>query len=406
MLAKPDEIRMRVLLLLLSLCLSLAARAADAPAGHIGESCRQAAEQEAQAGRAPQFDLEIMLKSGYLLFVGTSDAGEGQRILYRCSKTDGDVLGYSVRLSLAGEAMARAAFAREREKLTARWGRPGSDSESLALPERIRLWRALGKVYSAFELVQWASAPGRVSSLTLLKLRSDPQWQVVTADQPPSGEGGATPAKNLLGQWPHALVVALSSAAIATALWITGFRRFRVVLAIATPLAAGAAARWLLPWSAEDALAGPGAALLVFGAYFAAGALATSLALSGVGHRAHRFPMPAATPRANARWLLLAGLLVLTGLVGWLGWQFAPGRDPGSPVEGPALKWWLCAAALLASTALTLWGSAGLPGVRAPEETVRRNAKREAALATTGVAAGAALLTFCVHLAVEFALGL
>ena len=400
----PDENCMRALLLLTLCCVSYAVGATELPAGRVGESCREVAERELRAGRAPQYDLEAMRKSGYLLFAGKADSGGSLQTLFHCTHPGGDLLGYSVRLSQPSEALAREAYNHARERLIEQFGAPRSDSESLALPQRIRRWRAFGATYSTMELVQWTTA-SRSPSLAIEKLRADPQWRIVVSDQPPAEGGSAGSAAGLASQWSRVLVVALSSAAIAAALCLTRLARFRWVIAVVTPMAAAEASSLLLRWNPEEALAGRGAAAAALGFSFLSGLLASAMAIWG----ARRFgaglaPSPAA-PKPYASGLLLAAIVVLIALAGWLAWQFAPGRDPGNPAAGLALKWVFCLAGLLLATALALVGTAGLPSVALGSDGEHGTVWQKA-LPIAAVAGSAALVTLCLHLAAEFALAL
>jgi hypothetical protein len=397
---------MRTLVFLTLIFLSCRGWAAELPAAHLGESCSEAAEREEQAGRTPEFDLQKMLGTGYLLFSGKADSGEAVQTLYRCSGPQGSVLGYSARRTLPTQAQARAAYERERERVTGRLGPPAADSESMALPQRIRLWRAFGKAYSTMEFVQWKAQDSRSASLTIQKLRADPQWQVVSSDQPAAPEGAARAASDLADQWPQVLAVALSSAAIAAALALTSLGRFAWVVALVTPLAATAAARGLLPWNPARALAAPGAGLAQAGAMLAAALAACALAVWGARRFGSGLAPRAAQPWPHARAMLLAAFVLLAGLGAWLWWQFLPGRDPGNPEEGFAVKWILCLLALLASTALALWGTLRLPRVAGPLEAQRGRRWWQQAPTLAAVGASAALVTLCAHVAVELVFAL
>jgi hypothetical protein len=371
----------------------------------VGDSCRHAIQFETDSGRRPKYDVERMLQKNILLFEDTRESDKSIQTLYRCSASDGPVIGYSISVTASSEPVARSAYASAKAKMQAELGIAASDSETFGLPQRIRLWRTYSSAFSVNEFAQWSHDPSRGASVTIQKPRNLPTWRVVASDMPAPSSGGDMPLNQQLRLLAPALIVAVSSAAIVAALTLTRLFYFRWLIAIAVPLAVSFESYWTSPWNGTGS-AGQlwWASFLTIGGGFVAGAIASSIV---VWLLSRRLPQP---PPTDERWklkgkpLLLSGLGLFVALIIWTWWQFRPGNDPGNLAGNLDLRLALPPLALLLSTVLVLLGSVRLPSGLFP--TVGRDQVADIALAVTGVLTSVVGITLCVNIAAEIALGL
>lgn len=380
------------------------ALAVESHRADIGDNCRHAAEIEANLGKKPTYDVERMLQRNLLLFEGASESGGSEQTLYRCSDTNGTVIGYSTKISLPSEPLAWDAYARAKAAMQARFGPPPINSETFALPQRIRLWRAYSSIFSTNEFAQWENVPGQSVSVKLQKLRDSAQWEVVTTDMPALGSAAEEPRDRLLRLLARALVVAVSSAAAVAALAMTRLHPFRWLIALTVPLALALELHWALPWNPASAAEASTWDLLALAACFVLGAMASSLVIWRLAGQLAPREAPAPAQKRAAKPLLISGLVLFAVLVAWLWWQFRPGNDPGNLAGGFALKLLLPPLVLLISTALTVLGTVRLPSVTAP--TAPSAPAPDLAFAVVGVLASVVGITLCVTLAAEIALSL
>jgi len=368
----------------------------------VGDSCRHAAQVEKNLGKRPTYDVEQMLQRGLLLFEGAGESGGNEQVLYRCSESDGTVVGYSSRLSSPSEAFAWSAYGRERAAMQGRFGAPAIDSEAFGLPKRIRFWRAYSPAFSIYEFCQWENASGKSISVGIQKLRDSAQWQVVTADMPPLASTVEKPRDWLWRMLARGLVVALSSAAMVAALAMTRLHAFVWLIALVVPLALAYETIWALPWNATSSPDSAGRDFFAVAIYFLLGAMASSLLIWRLGGRlaSRDISTPRTSPEAKP--ILIFGVVLFVALLSWSWWQFRPGTDPGNLAGGFAIKLVFPPIVLLISTALTVFASMRLPNVVVPPSG--SIFAPDLVFAVIGVLASVFQITLCVTIAAQIAL--
>jgi hypothetical protein len=270
--------------------------------------CQHAAQLEIAAGATPKFDLQRMLRNRFVLLDDAAGA-MSREALYQCA-TDGVVSGYVETISTRDASLAHSTYEAIKTQLRTRFGAPAEDSGSASLPRRIELWRIYAAAFSAHESVAW-TGPREDVSVTLQRPRDGVVWQVITLDHAPvvATQTPVSTSKRIAA----VMMSALGSAALVAALCLaTPLRRFRALLAIATPLAIALELHCSSPLP-DSPPAHPGGTWLgidpTLAWCFAAGVLLSS-AVAWIVQRVHPVPEPPPASRTLATATLsLVGVL-------------------------------------------------------------------------------------------------
>ncbi len=381
--------------------------AASVPAVTLGDACPHVAQLEIAAGAQPKYDVQRMLYNKFLLF-DVSRSGQSRETLYQCSD-DRTVRSYSERISTRSAGLARSVYDSTKAQLRSRLGAPQMDSEAESLPRRIVLWRAFSRVFSTHESANWTGAH-EYASVMLQRAREGSDWQVITLHQVPA----AASRSASITSYPVAAVatVALWSATVVGALCLTALRRFRTLLAVATPLALSLELSWSAPIAGSTlngAVAPPPPGDIVLVMCFVTGALVSALTAWATRRYGSTAPSPTAPSptmppepvSTSGRPAVVLGLALLGACFVWTWWLFRPSEDPASLLGGAGL-FLIAPLSLLLATALMLMGTTRL--VRQPPPSDPRAAT--AALAVCGVLGAITSLTLCLNLAAQVVLQL
>ncbi len=371
--------------------------AASMPAVTLGDSCQQVAKLEIAAGALPKYDVQRMLRNRFLLF-DMSRSGQSRETLYQCANDD-TVRSYSETISTQSARLARSVYDGTKAQLRSRLGAPQMDSEAESLPRRIVLWRAFSRVFSTHESADWTGAH-EYASVMLQRARDSSDWQVIMLRQASAAASRSAPATS----YPIAAVatVALWSATVVGAFCLMGLRRFRTLLAVATPLALSFELYWSVPVAGPTlnhavAPSPPGDTVLVM--CFVTGVLVS--ALTAWVTRRHTSTAPAVPTSNSGIPAVVLGLALLGACFVWTWWLFRPNQDPAS-LLGETGLFLIAPLSLLLATGLMLMGTARL--VRQPPPSDRRGGT--AALAVCGALGAVASSTLCLNLVAQVALQL
>lgn len=389
---------MRALLPLVLMLAPSLAWAADPDAAPLGSSCRSAADAALRAGSEPKYNMERMLRAGFALLERGRVPGEREQILYRCAGSAGVLVGYSIERSTRSEAVARRAYASALRQMQARFGRAISDSEQLTLPERLVRWQPYAAAFTANESSVWSGASAPLISVTLEKLRTSPDWDVITSDQPAMPAEGAVPSRGrrlITG----ALLVAVSSAAVVIALLMMPLARYRWVVALATPLALTYELHSTRDWLELGRPGGPGEGAASWDAvWFICGAAASALIAwrwrQGAMTRVRAPPVRGSAVPV----VMTVGMVLFAALGVWMWAAFQPPHDTG----GLATELRMDAAApvtVVLATLLTVVGTGQMLYERASCPERHPAARRTTEL--LGVLVSIVGVTLCVNVLAE-----